>query len=1110
MHKNDYSKIEYGRQSAVKSSKEKASLGLFWRSFFDENEEDRGVIWRIILKYGVILLLLTGLILGGITLYNIHGATKMTEFSEKEVIDGAEVYVAASEGTFPKGSTLSVQKVSKMEEQSVNEAVGKVRKSGINVVSSYTYDIKVHDNNANEIQPANGNKVKISFSLKEAANPNLTATVYHIKEDNGTFSAEAVETHKEGLLVVAESDGFSDYTVEFSYQTKIFTLTGGGSAYLTELLAQVGITKEEAAPVTDEDIIAASVGDTSLFTVVKEGEVVWTITSLKSFTTQETLTVTVGEVPYNISIISTTENSYTTPAVASPGWTYDGSAHSLFQTIPVPKGGTVKYQYKKDSGSYIDCSTTAPQVKDAGTYMVNYKVDASPGYTAIEEKNITVVVSPKDLSIKAKDQENLTYGDSIVSEPSMVTQTGLASGDTLTGITLTPGTTDVTNNGTITASNAVISGGAGNYKITYDTGKLAIAPKTITIASGITASNKTYDGNTSATLNYSGINWVACGRVGSDDISVTATGAFADANAGTDKTVNITNLTLQGSKIGNYVLASSGNQESTSANIEAKALTITADNATRDYDGTPLTKETYTCDGLLAEDSIASITITGSITTVGSCDNVPSDAVVKRYTGEIVTGNYNITYVKGSLSVTKKALTITADSITKTYDATTYSKNGYSFTGLAEGDTLTSVTVTGSRMEAGISDNVPSDAVIKNGSDEEMTENYDITYVNGQIEITKKAVTVTALKQTVLLNEEIDKSVKLAELSGAVKGHELSEVTLTSSSTASPTENGEITPSDAKILDGETDVTENYEITYEKGLLTVTMKKGEAVIDNTDGEETSVVDVEVSNLQGLVDEEAEEGKAVKIELAVKPISENKISSETVAKIKENVDALFAFVDKESLKIEYLEIDITKFVDTEDKGTIKDTGTPLEIVITFDSAKNHNPVIIRNHDGDVRVFTLINERPAKNYYRDGTYYVKGDKIYIYSQYFSDFSVAYSEAKTYNVYLNDGNGNVTRFVVGEGTEFIPPMDIKKEGFDLEGWYKDEVLVNKWNPVADTVTEGMVLYAKWVENIETAITGTGDTTPASRACSLMFYSGIIIVLMILTLRRNRDRRC
>ena len=197
--------------------------------------------------------------------------------------------------------------------------------------------------------------------------------------------------------------------------------------------------------------------------------------------------------------------------------------------------------------------------------------------------------------------------------------------------------------------------------------------------------------------------------------------------------------------------------------MTAKAVTITADSADKVYDGTALTKNSYTNTALASGDSIESVTVNGSRTVVGESDNVPSVAKIVNGAGEDVTGSYTITYANGTLEVTAKAVTITADSDTKVYDGTALTKNsytadsdekvydgtaltkdGYTNTALASGDSIESVTVNGRRTVVGTSANVPSEAKIVNGAGEDVTASYEITYANGALEVTAKAVTITA------------------------------------------------------------------------------------------------------------------------------------------------------------------------------------------------------------------------------------------------------------------------------------------------------------------------------------------------------------------------------
>lgn len=86
----------------------------------------------------------------------------------------------------------------------------------------------------------------------------------------------------------------------------------------------------------------------------------------------------------------------------------------------------------------------------------------------------------------------------------------------------------------------------------------------------------------------------------------------------------------------------------------------------------------------------------------------------------------------GVLTITPKDLTITAGSKTE-YGPTPVTCDEWTVSGLAAGDKVESVKITGIQSVPGSSPNVPSDAVIKNAKGEDVTKNYAIKYVNGTL-----------------------------------------------------------------------------------------------------------------------------------------------------------------------------------------------------------------------------------------------------------------------------------------------------------------------------------------------------------------------------------------
>ena len=165
-----------------------------------------------------------------------------------------------------------------------------------------------------------------------------------------------------------------------------------------------------------------------------------------------------------------------------------------------------------------------------------------------------------------------------------ITSGSLATGDSASW-SQTFDTADIGSGKTLTPSGTVTDGNSGNnYDVTFATVSTgAITAESLTVT-GITASNKVYDGGTTATINASAAALV--GVRSGDDVSLVtsgASGAFSDKPAGNDKTVSISGLTLSGDDTDNYSLT----QPTTTADITTKGVTVTGSIAeNKAYDGT--------------------------------------------------------------------------------------------------------------------------------------------------------------------------------------------------------------------------------------------------------------------------------------------------------------------------------------------------------------------------------------------------------------------------------------------------------------------------------------------------------------------------------------------
>src|SRR5205814_9788424 len=132
---------------------------------------------------------------------------------------------------------------------------------------------------------------------------------------------------------------------------------------------------------------------------------------------------------------------------------------------------------------------------------------------------------------------------------------------------------------TVTGGGFTLTGAAaGNYSIgTVNTSTANITPRDLTVTA--TGVNKQYDGNSTATVTLS------TNELAGDAISASyANASFANKNVGTGKAVSVSGIAISGADAGNYNLTNT--TASTTANITARTLVVTATGANKVYDGT--------------------------------------------------------------------------------------------------------------------------------------------------------------------------------------------------------------------------------------------------------------------------------------------------------------------------------------------------------------------------------------------------------------------------------------------------------------------------------------------------------------------------------------------
>lgn len=295
--------------------------------------------------------------------------------------------------------------------------------------------------------------------------------------------------------------------------------------------------------------------------------------------------------------------------------------------------------------------------------------------------------------------------------------------------------------------------------------------------------------------------------------------------------------------------------------FDKREITVTVESTSKEYDDTPLSLNAYALtEGTMAySDSLGAVFNT-SITDAGTVDNPPTFQILRDEGGNAVdvTHLYEITTVKGNLTVTPRVLKIHTGSVEAVYNGNTISCEEFEVdpdTALIEGHTVTLVSAP-SYVDCGTHKNLMVISVQdKDGMDK--TSNYAIYCDAGSIKITPKPILVTTNDYQWVYDGEMHQSFS-ATADGLAEGHEVSPATWDTKGEASFIQFvGSVQNIfSVKIRDAdEKDVTSNYDISYEYGTLTViprpiTIKTSDAEWIY-DGKEHSSAEYEVVSQLGI-------------------------------------------------------------------------------------------------------------------------------------------------------------------------------------------------------------------------------------------------------------------
>ena len=372
-----------------------------------------------------------------------------------------------------------------------------------------------------------------------------------------------------------------------------------------------------------------------------------------------------------------------------------------------------------------------------------------------------------------------------------------------------------------------------NYDIHYDEGTLTVTPKAITVTSE--SHEFTYNGTDQFW-------WVAStdGLVSDDQyLKVIAGVAIQNVNeSGKENVFVVIIVTADGKdNVDGYKLTNNYTITCVYGKLTVipRPITITANSAEKEYDGTPLTNsgckyEEFTEGRGLVEGHNPIAQAEGSVTNVNIVYNVVVEpAQIYDENGDNVTENYDITYEKGTLTVNKRKIIVTTEDGRFTYNGETQYQDDCYADRLVEGHSLSVISHTGIKnvSESG----TPNDLVVKivdeNKNDTVdgyyLTDNYDITYNPGTLYMNALEITLETDGETF----EYDGTwhdKKSVGVFGLMTGHTVSPIKYTEVRDVTG-EEGVDNVLEYVIKNGDEDVTGNYIVTSKWGKLIVTPRK---------------------------------------------------------------------------------------------------------------------------------------------------------------------------------------------------------------------------------------------------------------------------------------------
>jgi alpha-tubulin suppressor-like RCC1 family protein len=463
------------------------------------------------------------------------------------------------------------------------------------------------------------------------------------------------------------------------------------------------------------------------------GDTAASLTTAPTCTTSASSSSPVG--PYDTSCSGAVDPNYTfsyqsgtvqvnpaplTVAAGSASMTYGGATPAIVPSY----SGFVNGDTAAALSTPPTCSTTASSSSPVGTYSStcsgavgsNYTISYVPG--AVVVGSATLVVSASSGS--------MTYGGSA---PAITpTYSGFVNGDSPASLTTPPTcSTAATPASHVGSVPATCSGAVDpNYSIVYVAGSVTVgpAPLSVTASSG----SMTYGGSTpTVTPSYDGF-------VNGDSAASLTTAPTCSSAAAGSSPVGVYPSSCSGAVDADYSIT----YVAGSVQVNPATLSVTASSALTSY-GDPVPAVTAAYSGFVGADSPSSLTTAPTCTTTATSAS-PVGSYPSSCSGA-VDANYAISYLDGSVQVGPAPLTVTASSASITYGGAAPLITA-SYSGFVNGDDATSLSTAPTCSTAVTS--VSAVGTYSSSCSGAADANYQMTYVDGSVEVGPASITVTA------------------------------------------------------------------------------------------------------------------------------------------------------------------------------------------------------------------------------------------------------------------------------------------------------------------------------------------------------------------------------